>query len=127
MRRHGTLGLILVLPDGTRRLVPAAWTDAEPIANVSTQPPETLGALADLLNAGRVLAALARRLENWPDDGAHLVEEGARAAVSGPVGKPGAPGAVWNSLPDEERVAVVVALARLIAQAAVLQEPDADE
>ena len=34
---------------------------------------------------------------------------------------------VWNSLPDEERVAVVVALARLIAQAAVLLEPDADE
>jgi hypothetical protein len=34
---------------------------------------------------------------------------------------------VWNSLPDEERVALVVALARLIAQAAVLQEPDVDE
>jgi hypothetical protein len=34
---------------------------------------------------------------------------------------------VWNSLPDKERVALVVALARLIAQAAVLQEPDVDE
>ena len=29
MRRHGRLELILVLPDGSRLLVPAAWTDLE--------------------------------------------------------------------------------------------------
>ncbi len=34
---------------------------------------------------------------------------------------------VWDGVPDAEQVAVVVALARLIAQAAVLKERDVDE
>jgi hypothetical protein len=34
---------------------------------------------------------------------------------------------VWDGLPDEEQVVVVVALARLIAQAAVLEEANVDE
>ena len=34
---------------------------------------------------------------------------------------------VWDAVPDEDQIAVVVALARLIAQAAVLKEPDADD
>jgi Family of unknown function (DUF5372) len=27
MRRHGRLELLLVLPDGSKRLIPQAWTD----------------------------------------------------------------------------------------------------
>ena len=31
MRRHGVVELLLVLPDGSKSLVPAAWTDADAI------------------------------------------------------------------------------------------------
>lgn len=34
---------------------------------------------------------------------------------------------VWDGVPDEHQVAVVVALARLIAQAAVLKEREVDD
>ena len=30
MLRHGALELLVVLPDGSKRLIPAAWTDLEP-------------------------------------------------------------------------------------------------
>ena len=30
MTRHGVMELLLVLPDGSKSLVPAAWTDAKP-------------------------------------------------------------------------------------------------
>ena len=29
MLRHGALELLVVLPDGSKRLIPAAWTDLE--------------------------------------------------------------------------------------------------
>jgi hypothetical protein len=59
MRRRGRLELILVLPDGSHLLVPAAWTDLQGSAG----PPEagTLGSLDDLLRARRVLEPLLER------------------------------------------------------------------
>ena len=49
MRRHGQLELLLVLPDGSKRLIPQAWTNA----NEATvhDVVATLGSLADLLVA----------------------------------------------------------------------------
>jgi hypothetical protein len=106
---------------------PAAWTDLEPGARASAQARETIGSLADLLNAGRVLAALARRLGTPPDDGPHPVEEGARAVAAGPAGKPGAFGPRVGRPPRRGAGRRRLALARLIAQAAVPEEPDVDE
>ena len=37
MRRHCKLDLILVLPDGSRTLIPAAWTDLDPSKPVGRQ------------------------------------------------------------------------------------------
>ncbi len=58
MRRRGALELLLVLPDGSRVLVPAAWTDLE----VAVESPGggTLGSLEDLLAARRVVDGLSR-------------------------------------------------------------------
>ena len=38
MRRHGVVELLLVLPDGSKSLVPAAWTDAQPSSGDDGRP-----------------------------------------------------------------------------------------
>jgi hypothetical protein len=57
MRRHGRLELLLELPDGSKRLIPQAWTDAEP--DTAPEAVATLGALADLLAACALVGELA--------------------------------------------------------------------
>jgi hypothetical protein len=61
MCRRRRLELIVVLADGSRLLVPAAWTDLE--ASVSAPPAVgTLGSVDDLLAMRRVLDGLLRSL-----------------------------------------------------------------
>jgi hypothetical protein len=60
MRRRGALDLLLVLPDGSRSLIPAAWTDLEP--PVEPARAGTLGSLRDLLAAQRLVDGLLARL-----------------------------------------------------------------
>ncbi len=38
MRRHGRLELLLVLPDGSKSLIPAAWTDLDRAAEHAPTP-----------------------------------------------------------------------------------------
>src|SRR4051794_41908447 len=61
MRRHGAVELLLVLPDGSKSLVPAAWTDADPPAVDALASAVTLGSLSDLLQACDLVADLAER------------------------------------------------------------------
>jgi hypothetical protein len=65
-RRRGELLLTLVLPDGTRSLVPAAWTDLH--AFQDTRPPDdkrsqpsSLASRAELLHARTIVTALLQR------------------------------------------------------------------
>lgn len=64
MRRHGRLELLLELPDGSKCLIPAAWTDLAvegsggggPVPGVAT-----LGSLEDLLAVCGLVCALSAR------------------------------------------------------------------
>src|SRR5205807_9077402 len=51
MRRHGAAELLVVLPDGSKRLIPAAWTDLEQPPGVTDAGDglATLGSVPDLL------------------------------------------------------------------------------
>jgi len=88
MRRGGRLELILELPDGSRSLIPAAWTDLEPPPGPA--PAGTLGSLDDLLAAARVLAPLVERVVLAGGD--DLRPESEDAAGSGSVGRRSARG-----------------------------------
>jgi hypothetical protein len=66
MRRHGRVELLVVLPDGSKTLMPADWTDAQdgadPLAGDRGPTAATLGSLAELLHATAVLGAVAGRI-----------------------------------------------------------------
>jgi hypothetical protein len=91
MRRRRRLELIVVLPDGSTLLVPAAWTDLESAA-IAREPGEagTLARVGDLIAARRVLDGLVDRvvLAERDDPG----EEIDRAAATRTGRKPGTGG-----------------------------------
>lgn len=63
MHRKGRLLLVLILPDGSKSLIPADWTDlASPTQSIGTPATTTLGSLEDLLHARALVDALLGRL-----------------------------------------------------------------
>ena len=68
MRRHGHLELLLVLPDGSKSLLPAAWTDLDDTATDKRTRPTTVGTVADLLAACERVADLVSRLTTAVDE-----------------------------------------------------------
>jgi hypothetical protein len=57
LRRHGGVELLVVLPDGSKRMIPLAWTDARPAGQCDGAA--TLGGLGDLLAACVLVSALS--------------------------------------------------------------------
>jgi hypothetical protein len=57
LRRHGGVEVLVVLPDGSKRMVPQAWTDAQPAGQCDGVA--TLGGLGDLLAACVLVSALS--------------------------------------------------------------------
>ncbi len=96
MRRHGQDELLLVLPDGSKSLVPASWTDlGEGPGEAGGPAVATLGALADLLAAASLAAGLSTNAPGTPGQAAQRppAKEDNRAtcpaqsaAERGPVG-----------------------------------------
>jgi hypothetical protein len=62
-RRRGMLELLVVLPDGSKSLIPAAWTDLDSADVGAAESPGAgaLGSLAQLLHACVVVRALLAR------------------------------------------------------------------
>jgi hypothetical protein len=89
MRRGGRLELILVLPDDSRALIAAAWTDLE--RRAQPEPAGTVGSLEDLLAARRVLSSLLERVVLADRDDPPARNGGTESAVAfGSGGDPGA-------------------------------------
>ena len=61
MRRHGVVELLLVLPDGSKSLIPAAWTDADPSTVNGEGVVATLGSVSDLLQVCELVTGLSPR------------------------------------------------------------------
>src|SRR5271165_855703 len=88
IHRHGRLHLLLILPDGSKSLVPADWTDialtVQPYGAVTSNQAATLGSREDLFHARAVVDALLDRFAR-PEKGEAnptVTKEGVLAAKS---------------------------------------------
>jgi hypothetical protein len=93
MRRHGAVELLLVLPDGSKSLVPAAWTDAEASSADGEGEVATLGSLTDLLHACELVAGLSQRESHEQGQAAGMspCKEDSRAACPAQIDTRSAP------------------------------------
>jgi hypothetical protein len=85
MRRHGDRELLVVLPDGSKRLVPASWAGLElPAGGQAGDGPGTLGPVADLLGLSVLVSALSARSRDGREQAARKppAREDDRAACS---------------------------------------------
>ena len=72
MHRKGQLLLVLILPDGSKSLIPANWTDlASPIQTLSAAT-ATVSSLENLLHARTVVDALLARLAPVTGEDGHF-------------------------------------------------------
>src|SRR5215471_1216550 len=86
MHRKGRLLLVLILPDGSKSLIPADWTDlGSPMQSIGTPAATTLGSLENLLQARAVVDALLGRLAAGEDGNSTTTKE---SACAGKKSKP---------------------------------------
>ena len=100
MRRHGVVELLLVLPDGSKSLVPAAWTDVDPSTVNGEGVVATLGSVSDLLQVCELVTALSQREphERGQAAGMSPCKEDSRAACPAEFDTRPAPGGDTGSI-----------------------------
>jgi hypothetical protein len=124
IRRRSIDYLLAVLPDGSRSLIPASWTDWN-MESVRRTPPintdddaHDLGRLGDLLRLRNLVDALCNRhAESAPrKESRHAIElEFSRSTRPPPSPSPQVPTA-WEQIDAAARIAAVEILARLITR-----------
>ena len=124
IKRRGALLVLVILPNGSRSLIPAAWTDwrggnALP-SDGDIDHRSSLGKLGDLLQLGTVIdAVLSRAPESAPPvESSHAAEPGVSDLSQPPSRRPptSPPPAAWEQLDEAARLAALAVLARLIAR-----------
>jgi hypothetical protein len=125
MRRHGAVELLVVLPDGSKRLVPASWTDLErsPGGTDAGGGLATLGSVADLLGLAVLVCDLSARGVDGREQAARKspCKEDDHAACQLsllPDQVPAPPPVIIGHLPAPQVDAAVTLLAGLISKAA---------
>jgi len=131
MRRHGVIELLLVLPDGSKSLVPAAWTDADPSTVNGEGVVGTLGSVSDLLQVGELVTGLSPRelhergqaagMSPCKEDSVQpvqlsLIPDPPPTSTADPLPAPPAP--TVEQLPADAVTTAITLLANVIAKAA---------
>ena len=104
LRRHGGTELLVMLPDGSKRLIPWAWTDAAADAAAGSAA-ATLGTVSDLLAACALVSALSARGAGQQGQAARQspVKEDNRAACPAQSAAGGVSGATPDGVPSTPR------------------------
>jgi hypothetical protein len=104
LRRHGGTELLVVLPDGSKRLIPQAWTDAAADAAAGREA-ATLGMVSDLLAACVLVRGLCARSAGQEEQAARKspVKEDNHAACPAQSGAGGVSGATPDGVPAAPR------------------------
>jgi Family of unknown function (DUF5372) len=105
LRRHGGTELLVVLPDGSKRLIPRAWTDAAADA-AGGSAAATLGTVSDLLAACVLVRGLSARRADQEGQAARQspVKEDNRAACPAQPAAGRVSGATPDGVPSAPRM-----------------------
>ena len=127
IRRRGVRLVLVVLPNGTRSLIPVAWTDwnGEQSAEIPADShfSHDLGRLDELLHLRTIInALLSRPAESAPHQGSSDAIALCHSGSDGSASEPDTDKSPDQQIDEADRMVALEVLARLIAQMLAAQE-----